>query len=497
MVSQQTFRFLTEYYAEAMRKAYTETYAKQMDSRRYDNLQGFGRGAFKAWVQNMLWDLLDRVMFRAKEKYILADSAMRNIYIYNGRYTERIDNPKAFMKELIRQIFLELEIGLSYMGCTEKISSELLSTLSVSSEFLFRPSSRYIAFDNGIFDLKTGELKPPNPRFLTNIVLDFDYKSESECNQLFRPVCKRWDDFVAGVFENASVRKDVQTFCGALMLDRHDIKFEYLAVIYGPGANGKSVFVDAITAVFGSEYYATFTPEQLFKQGANSGFCVADLEGKLVNVVGDLDNKDFSGGSLKKYVSGEKIMAREVYGRKNRPVEPPLMICCTNEMPESRDDSEGHHRRILPFESTRKMWTEKERDVRLTAKLTTTEARQYIFNWIYKGHRRLVNAKDNDALWSEITERAKQRFEDNANSMRRWWKDSEWEVAEKGEEGAFWKPLKDLYEEYKSYNERCGYDKQRRDYEVSRMIVSKGGIKDRKEGGMAFLVKRKNNANGQ
>ena len=500
MVSQNTFEYLTSYFAEALSKLYADTFGKAATTKSNKELKGYGGydKKYQTWREDRLWTIFDGEVCNGKDKLIRADKGARNLYAYNGMSWERIDTDN-FMKELVKRTMRKLEIGLMYLSSCDRIAKELLSTIKSSDEYLFRPSKRYIAFKNGIFDLKDGKLKTPSPKYLPTISLDFDYMSEDECNQSFRDVCKRWDNFIGhkdnGVFPVPAVAKDIQTFCGALLLDRHEVKFEYMACIFGPGSNGKSVFVDAIMGVFGREYCSTFTPAQLFKEGANSSFCVADLEGKIVNVVGDLDNKDFSGGSLKRYISGEPIMAREPYGKKNRPVEPPLMICCTNEMPEAKDDSYGHHRRLLPFESTKKMWTEKDKDANLTAKLTTTEARQYIFNWIYKGYRRIMNAKDNSIIWSDITVRAQERFRDNANSMRKWWTDSGYVIVGNKDEGKI-VMLGELFREYCAYCEACYYEKRDRKH-LAAMLRSKGVVEVPHRQGVAFLVGEKETKTNQ
>ncbi len=491
MTSKETYNYLGGWFAEGMRKAYAESYGKK--ATKHKELQGYGQfGDFKPWVQNMLWELFDRVALRGKEHYLLADGSGRCVYAYNGKHYERIDNPKGFVRELVRMVLRQLEIGLNYMGCAEKIGNELISTITSSDEFRYKPDRRYIAFNNGAFDLKDGKLKGHDARYVTDIVLDFDYRNEKECNMMFRDVCKLWDNFICnretGVFTNPKIAADFQAFCGAFLMNRDDFKFEYMACIHGPGSNGKSVLVDAVSGVFGEEYYSTFTPKQLFKEGTSSSFCVSDLEGKLLNIVGDLDRADFSGGDFKRFISGEKIRAREPYGKAFRFVKPPIMICCCNEFPETGDDSEGHHRRLLPFESTRKMWTEKDKDTTLTARLTTPEARAYIFTWMYKGYRRIIN-NDNKLPLSDDTLKAQERLKANANSMRRWFAGSDYDVP-KDEKDGFWKPLKELYAEYKAYCEDNNYNK-RSDRDLSRMLLSKGIQKDRHGIGTVFFVTRK------
>ena len=164
------------------------------------------------------------------------------------------------------------------------------------------------------------------------------------------------------------------------------------------------------------------------------------------------------------------------------------MICCCNEFPETGDDSEGHHRRLLPFESTRKMWTEKDKDTTLTARLTTPEARAYIFNWIYKGYRRIIN-NDNKLPLSDDTLKAQERLKANANSMRRWFAGSDYDVP-KDEKDGYWKLLKDLYSEYKAHCEENHYV-VRSSRDLSQMLQSKGLERKRLGNGINFRITRK------
>lgn len=488
MISQTVYSYLAQRYAEDVRKAYADELGKVCKEK---TIQGYGKydRKYADYREGNLWALLDRVVCGSRQRLVLCDASCRSLYAYDGRWWVRIDSD-GFVKELVRRIFKALEIGVKYMPACDRIARELRSSIMASDEFLYRPDRRYIAFLNGVFDLKDGRLKEHNPRYVTDITLGFDYVPEKECYIRFRDTCRLWDDFVCGengVFTIREVAADFQAYCGAFLMNREVFKFEYMACVHGPGSNGKSVLVDAVSGVFGEDYYSTFTPTQLFKEGTNSSFCVSDLEGKLLNIVGDLDKSDFSGGTFKRFISGEKIRAREPYGRAFRFIKPPLMICCANEFPETADDSEGHHRRLLPFESTRRMWTEKDKDPNLTAKLTTPEARAYIFDWIYKGYRRIVN-NDGRLPLSDYTIKAQERLKARSNSMRRWFSDSPYDVPGRDGEG-YWKPLKELYSEYREYcDENCC--ERRRDYELSAMLRSKGLRKDRHGVGTVFFVRK-------
>ena len=89
MTSKETYNYLGGWFAEGMRKAYAESYGKK--ATKHKELQGYGQfGDFKPWVQNMLWELFDKVALRGKEHYLLADGSGRCVYAYNGKHYERM-----------------------------------------------------------------------------------------------------------------------------------------------------------------------------------------------------------------------------------------------------------------------------------------------------------------------------------------------------------------------------------------------------------------------
>ena len=100
-----------------------------------------------------------------------------------------------------------------------------------------------------------------------------------------------------------------------------------------------------------------------------------------------------------------------------------------------------------------------------------------------------MSSPDNNIPWSESTLKVQERFKDNANSMRKWWKDSYYDVPENTFDGE-WKSLAELYEEYKAYCDVCFYDKRKRN-ELSAMLRSKGATEKRMRTGLHFLVGRK------
>ena len=352
-----------------------------------------------------------------------------------------------------------------------------IESVSSMSEFAYRPDRRYLIFVNGVFDTKDGKLKDFSRRYVSDIVIDMDY------NQ--RASSLLWDRKLKEIIPDKDFRDAFQLFCGSLLIYRNDVRIEYVCYLVGPGSNGKSVLAGAIEGVFGERYFSRFTPRQLFKD-SDARVNIAALRGKIANLVGDLNEKDISGGDFKRFVSGEMFQGRRNYGDPIQVPAPPL-LCCTNALPESADDSYGYHRRQLPVYTTRRQWTEEDKDPFLTKKLTETESRQAIFNWIYAGYKKVMNNGGNIELGKDVRE-AMDAMRDDSNPQRRWWRDCRYTTA--SDETGVWMPLKEVYADYMRYCEDTG-EEVLGAREISALLRNLGVEQRRSRGGMQFLLGKK------
>lgn len=496
MIGEDSYTYLTSVLEAEMRKAY-----KGFKERPYGRSDKVLEAKKVAHLRGLVKNIICK-----PENPLIFTSSRGGIYIYNGKYCESVGDGASFLSELIERVFTRLHVSELYrMYGSEKIARSIMRSLESSDVYQYRTNRQYIAFKNGIFDLKNGKLTSFDRSKIPAIVLDFEYTDPktlySKCANKFGTFdnpCRRWNKFINEVFDNDEFRDVFQCFCGLLLVDRDEIKVEYMACIFGPGSNGKSVLAECIAKVFGKEYYSTFTPQQLFKQGSSSMFCVADLDGKILNVVGDLDRADFSSGEFKSFVSGEDVRAREPYGRKFHFIKPPLMLCCTNLLPKTSDDSEGYHRRILPIRSTKEVFQGKKRDVTLTSKLTQDEARCYIFSWIYDGYKKVRDNNWDIPLSQDVLD-AIEQTKNQSNSMRIWWTggDCPWRLPKKNEKGGKWVKFKEMYTHYKKWCYDNG-EKETNSVELGRMLRSVGFREEgenrtveRKGTGMAYRVMEK------
>lgn len=471
MVNDETFTYLESWLVSELKPEYDKSDLAKWAA--YD-------GKINRGTISQLWRLFDEHICKGADKRIR--TADGELYVYNGRWFEKVPE-KTFLKELVRRVLAKMGVSTTYCfyGAKE-IANELIARIYNTDGCQYIPDRRYIVFTNGVFDVQDGKLKKFSLSYCSDIILNFDYVLFENGETPEQTSARRlWEYKLNEIIPNKDFRNAFQQFCGSLLVKREQLKIEYICYLYGSGSNGKSVLASAIANVFGEQYYSTFTPQQLFKEGNSSLFCMKELQGKLLNICDDLTAKDFSGGEFKRFISGEKFKASGKYERNYVMVQPPMMLVCTNVIPESSDDSYGHYRRQLPIFTTKKQFVGIDRDPNLTEKLCQTPVKQYIFWWIYKGYRALRNKKGNIEL-GDAVENAMTQLMAESNPMRRWASERGLTKVEVdgGWEDKRWRPLTEWYADFCKWSKDNGYPNNRISRDLSKMFESMGFDKKRR-----------------
>lgn len=479
MVRLETYRHLSGWLSDAMERTFKETHKGKTQT-----LVGLGRfgKAYSTWIDTLMADLFERHLCLDEEKRLLVGSDGGTLYAYNGKCYEQVDvKAEKFVAELVKRTMRLLEIGPMYVqSCPDKVARMVVGTLTSSDEYLYVPDRRYVAFNNCVFDLREGRTKGFALRYRPYLSIDVDYMAPDEAYRAGASEqgvggnpCRLWDAKIKEIIPNDDARDAFQQFCGSLLIDRDEVKIEYICYLIGPGSNGKSVAASAIAGVFGDRYFSRFSLRQLFKD-SDARVNIAALEGKICNLIGDLEARDISGGGdFKRAVSGEWFQGRKNYKDPIMVRFPPL-LCCANEMPQTSDDTWGHHRRQLPIYSTTRQWNEDDKDPMLTQKLTVPLARTYIFSWIYEGYRKIMRNGGNIRLGKDVTD-AQTRLMGRSSSGRCWWGDKGYVRAVPAQRAdPRWMRLADLYADYKKYAAECGYERQMKQTEIVAMLRNMG-----------------------
>ncbi len=214
------------------------------------------------------------------------------------------------------------------------------------------------------------------------------------------------------------------------------IKEEKALILYGSGANGKSVFFEIVNALLGGENVSSYSLQSLTNE---SGYFRAKLANKLVNYASEINGK-LEASIFKQLVSGEPVEARLPYGQPFMLRQYAKLIFNCNELPKDVEQTMAFFRRflIIPFDVT---IPEFEQDKQLHLKIIEAEL-SGIFNWVLDGLQRLIKqGAFSDCVAARI---AVEQYKNESNSVRIF-------LDEKGYQPSVddYRLIKELYPEYK------------------------------------------------
>lgn len=257
----------------------------------------------------------------------------------------------------------------------------------------FNKNKEYINTESGIVDIKNQEILPFDKKEMismsTHTEVSFDEPT-------------LWIKFLHQIFQRGEGKSEkevketeeiidvVQQILG--LATTGYTRQQQLFILYGSGSNGKSTFINKVEDILGDYAKKIDSSVLLAKDsGTNSNvqFSLARLVGTRLLITTETDdNERLSEKVVKDITGGDKINARELYG-KGFEFSPQFNIfMATNNLPIIRGTDYGIWRRIfiIPFTHSFK---EGEADLDMPKKLSEEDGK--ILGWCIKGYKKYID----------------------------------------------------------------------------------------------------------
>nr|DAW61318.1 MAG TPA: dsDNA helicase [Caudoviricetes sp.] len=390
------------------------------------------------------------------------------IYVFNGEYWHPIcaEDFKPFLALAARKMGVPV-LESKYHLFKDELYKQFLS------ESTLRPpeGGEYVLINlkNGTFEISPDRqgLRPFRREDFIKYQLSFRYDRNA--------ICPIFDKYLERVLPDEGCRNVLCEYIGYIFVS--NLKLEKAAILYGSGANGKSVFFEIINALLGQENICSYSLQNLTKYDS---YQRAELANRLLNYASEINGK-LEASIFKQLVSGEPVEARQIYGKPfTMKSYAKLMFNC-NELPKEVEQTNAFFRRfiIIPFSET---IPEPEQDPELARKIIDNEL-SGVFNWVLGGLTRLLSQKH--FTFSEKVKEQVDNYRKESDSVVMF-------IDEFGYtpsfEGSFF--LKMVYNEYKEYTIDGGYRPVSIKTFAERLRMMRFEVVKQKTGRIFYAVKK-------
>lgn len=267
-------------------------------------------------------------------------------YMKNTAHIVKINNQLHIYKDGVYENgYKEIETEMiHYIPNLKKTQRrEVLDYMELITEERQMSEANLIAFENGVYDIVTGELKPFSYDMVITNKIPWNYNPDA-----YSELADKTLDKLA--CNDRNIRLLLEECIGYCFYRRNELGKAF--ILTGDKSNGKSTFLDCMKAMLGEQNISALDLKEL-----GDRFSTAMMFGKLANIGDDIGD-DFLQGSqvsiFKKVVTGNRIKA-ERKGQDPFEFNPFIkLLFSANDIPRMKDKTGAVLRRlvIIPFNAT-------------------------------------------------------------------------------------------------------------------------------------------------
>lgn len=309
-----------------------------------------------------------------REMFIYKDG----IYISDGR-----SEVESMLRELLGGFYSQFVLN----KVIEKIEPD---TFIERDEFFSVNYPYEIPVLNGILNIKTLELSPFTPTKIFFNKINAEYREGATCPNI--------DKFLRDILSN---EEDIDVFyemVGSCLLKEY--VYEKAFMLVGGGRNGKGKSLELIKRLMGPKNCSAVPLSSLIPES----FSLSQIYSKMVNLAGDIGNRDLKDTSMFKSVTGRDLInGKRKFLNDISFINFAKMIFACNELPMVYDSSKGFWERWVLLEYPYTFISKEEydsldnksnfkiRDPEIIDKITTPEEMSGFLNMSLLGLHRLFN----------------------------------------------------------------------------------------------------------
>lgn len=359
------------------------------------------------------------------------------IYVFNGKYWQSLSNDdlKSFLgNAAIKMQVPKLEAKYHLFRddlFKQFMTTSIFPTPDTKQETLINLlNGTYEITESGFQNLREHKRED----FLTYL-LPFAYNPDAKC-PLFLKYLNR-------VIPDKQCQMVLAEYIGYIFTK--NLKLEKALILYGNGANGKSVFFEIINALLGKQNISSYSLQNLTK---SDSYQRAELQNKLLNYASEINGK-LEASIYKQLVSGEPVDARHIYGKPFTMSNYAKLMFNCNELPKDIEFTHAFFRRflIIPFNQT---IPESEQDPELAKKIIETELDGF-FIWVLEGLKRIL--KQRKFTQSNLITEQIINYRKEADSVSMFLEEENYQPSN-GYPNMY---LKAIYSEYRAFCQDNGY----------------------------------------